>query len=91
MADGLTINRASPRQVKKRALRKCRRSGQFSSREDREARRGIRWSISSSRKPFAIAQEFGDAKIQHPNRYEISGLAARSDEETGAGCGLAQP
>ena len=89
MAGDLTINRASHRQVKKRASRKCRRSGQFSSREDRQTFREIRWSVSPARKPFAIAEEFGDAKIQHPDRCEISGLPARSGEETSAGCGLA--
>jgi hypothetical protein len=91
MADGLTINRSSHRQVKKRALRKARRSGQFSSREDREAFRGIRRSVSPARKPFAIAEEFADAKIEDPARREISRLAARPGEETSAGCGLAQP
>jgi hypothetical protein len=90
MADGLTINQASFRQQEKLAARNCRRSGQFSSREDREVLHEIRCSVSPSRKPFAIAQEFGDAKIQHSNRCEISGLAARPGEETGAGCGLAQ-
>jgi hypothetical protein len=90
MADRLTINRAPQRQVKKRTVRNCRRSGQFALPEDREAFRRIRGRVSPARKPFAIAQEFGDAKIQDPDHCEISGLAARSGEETSAGCGLAQ-
>ena len=90
MADRLTINRAPQRQVKKRTVRNCRRSGQFALPEDREAFRRIRGRVSPARKPFAIAQEFGDAKVQDPDHCEISGLAARSGEETSAGCGLAQ-
>jgi hypothetical protein len=90
MADGLTINRSSHRQVKKRALRKARRSGQFSLREDRETWRERRWRVSPARKPFAIAEEFGDAKIQSPAHCEILGLAARSGEQAGTGCGLAE-
>ena len=71
--------------------RRCRRSRQFPSREDRNDCREIRWRVSAARKPFAIAEEFGDAKIEDPARREISRLAARPGEETSAGCGLAQP
>ena len=89
MAEGLTINPASHRQVPKPALRKSRRSEQFSWRENRKASGWTRWRVSPARKPFAIAQEFGNAKIQDPDRCEISRLAARPGQETGAGCGLA--
>jgi ribonuclease P protein component len=71
--------------------RRCRRSWQFPSREDRNDCREICWRVSAARKPFAIAEEFGGAKIEDPARREISGLAARPGEETSAGCGLAQP
>ena len=90
MTGGLSTNRASLRQVKKRTIRKWRISGQFSSREDREAFRETRGSVSPARKPFAIAEEFGDARIQDPDCFEISGLAARPGEETSTGCGLAR-
>jgi len=90
MADGLTINRASFRQQEKLATRNCRRSGQFSSREDREVIHEITLQcLALARKPVAIAQEFGDAKIQHSNRCEISGLPHDRGVETGAGCSLA--
>jgi hypothetical protein len=89
MAEGLTINPASHRQVQKPALRKSRRSERFSWRENRKASGWTHRRLSPARKPFAIAQEFGDAKIQDPDRCEISRLAARPGQETGAGCGLA--
>jgi hypothetical protein len=71
-------------------MQRCPRSGQFFSRPDRGACRKLRWRVLAARKPFAIAEEFGDAKMEYPARLDICGLAARPGEETSAGCGLAQ-
>jgi len=64
--------------------------GTYFSARDREVYQLMRGLFPPVRKPFAIAEDFSDTRIEHSDCCEIFGAAARPGEETSAGCGLAK-